>query len=309
MLAAGDGGGTLVRWRKSAGESGDLQDMRGSSGRAGGIPGGFKGGAGGVGVVGIIIALLFTFLGGGGSSAFSPDASLNNFPASPPATGGGIDASAPDPDADLKAFMTFVINDVQDSWKTSFEAAGRPYERTTLVLFSRTIGTGCGAASSETGPFYCPRDRRVYLDLAFFRELRDRFGAPGDFAQAYVIAHEVGHHVQNLLGILPEVSQRQQSDPGAANELSVRLELQADCFAGVWAHTAYQRQILESGDLEEGLTAAAAIGDDRLQQQAGQQVSRESFTHGSSEQRTRWFLNGFKGGDVASCDTFSADPL
>jgi predicted metalloprotease len=149
----------------------------------------------------------------------------------------------------------------------------------------------------------------VYLDLGFFRELRDRFGAPGDFAQAYVIAHEVGHHVQNQLGILPQVNREQRDDPSQANALSVRLELQADCFAGVWAHTAYQRQILEDGDLEEGLTAAAAIGDDRLQQQAGQQVNRESFTHGSSEQRTHWFLQGFQGGQVSSCDTFSADPL
>ena len=205
--------------------------------------------------------------------------------------------------------MKFVIRDVQDSWATSFAAAGKPYERTTLVLFNGGVNTGCGAASAATGPFYCPNDRRVYLDLGFFRELRDRFGAPGDFAQAYVIAHEVGHHVQNLLDILPQVNEAQRQHPDQANELSVRLELQADCLAGVWAHTAYQRQILEDGDLEEGLTAAAAIGDDRIQSQAGQRVNRESFTHGSSEQRTRWFLAGFKGGEVASCDTFSADPL
>ena len=202
-----------------------------------------------------------------------------------------------------------MIGDVQDAWTGIFSGAGRDYERTTLVLFNGGVNTGCGAASSATGPFYCPNDRRVYLDLGFFRELRDRFGAPGDFAQAYVIAHEVGHHVQNLLGILPQVNEEQQRNPSQANELSVRLELQADCFAGVWAHTAYQRQILEDGDLEEGLTAAAAIGDDRIQSQAGQRVDRESFTHGSSEQRTRWFLKGFEGGDVASCDTFSADPL
>ena len=298
-----------MKWRRSAGESADVQDMRGSRGRSGGMPGGFKGGVGGVGVVGVIIALLITFLGGGGASGFAPDAGLDNFPASPEAAGQGIDAGSPDPDADLKAFMTFVIGDVQDAWVGVFSGAGRRYERTTLVLFNGGVRTGCGAASSATGPFYCPNDRRVYLDLGFFRELRDRFGAPGDFAQAYVIAHEVGHHVQNVLGILPEVSREQQRDPGRANELSVRLELQADCFAGVWAHTAYQRQILEDGDLEEGLTAAAAIGDDRIQSQSGRRVDRESFTHGSSEQRTRWFLRGFEGGDVASCDTFSADPL
>ena len=298
-----------MKWRRSAGQSGDMQDMRGSTGRSGGIPGGFKGGAGGVGIVAVIVAILFSVLGGGGASGFSPDAGLNNFPTAPEATGQGIDASSPDPDADLKAFMKFVIGDVQDAWVGIFSGAGRQYERTTLVLFNGGVNTGCGAASSATGPFYCPNDRRVYLDLAFFRELRDRFGAPGDFAQAYVIAHEVGHHVQNLLGILPQVNEEQQRNPRDANALSVRLELQADCFAGVWAHTAYQRQILEDGDLEEGLTAAAAIGDDRLQSQAGQQVNRESFTHGSSEQRTRWFLTGFENGDVASCDTFSADPL
>ena len=298
-----------MKWRRSAGESGDMQDMRSSRGRSGGMPGGFKGGVSGVGVVGVIIALLITFLGGGGASGFAPDAGLDNFPASPEAAAPGIDASSPDPDADLKAFMKFVIGDVQDAWVGIFSGAGRRYERTTLVLFNGGVRIGCGAASSATGPFYCPNDRRVYLDLGFFRELRDRFGAPGDFAQAYVIAHEVGHHVQNVLGILPEVNREQQRNPGQANELSVRLELQADCFAGVWAHTAYQRQILEDGDLEEGLTAAAAIGDDRIQSRAGRRVDRESFTHGSSEQRTRWFLRGFEDGDVASCDTFSADPL
>ncbi len=299
-----------MRWRRSAGDSDDLQDLRGSTGRSGRrVPGGVAGGAGGLGVVGVIIALVVTFLSGGGASGFTPDATLDNFPPSSQATGPGIDANSPDPDADIKAFMKFVINDVQDSWRTAFAGAGRQYERTTLVLFNGGVRTGCGAASSETGPFYCPNDRRVYLDLGFFRELRDRFGAPGDFAQAYVIAHEVGHHVQNVLGILPQVSAAQRDDPGRANELSVRLELQADCFAGVWAHTAYQRQILENGDLEEGLTAAAAIGDDRIQSQSGRRVDRESFTHGSSEQRTRWFLKGFQGGQVASCDAFSADSL
>ena len=300
-----------MRWRKGpAGDGDDLQDMRGTTGGGGGMrmPGGLAGGAGGIGIVGVIVVLLFTLLGGG-SSAFAPDASLDEYPSSPPAQGQGIDASAPDPDADLTAFMRFVINDVQDAWVGIFAGAGGRYERTTLVLFTGGVGTGCGAASSATGPFYCPVDRKVYLDLGFFRELRDRFGAPGDFAQAYVIAHEVAHHIQNQLGILPQVNQEQRDDPSQANALSVRLELQADCLAGVWALSAYQRRILEDGDLEEGLTAAAAIGDDRLQQQAGQAVNRESFTHGSSEQRTRWFLEGFQGGQVASCDTFGADPL
>jgi predicted metalloprotease len=298
-----------MRWRKSAGDDGDMQDVRGSTGRAGGIPGGVRGGIGGVGIVGVIIVILFSVLGGGGAANFAPDAGLDNFPQAPEATGEGIGADGPDPDADLTAFMKFVIRDVQDAWVGIFAGAGTQYERTTLVLFNGGVGTGCGAASAATGPFYCPVDQRVYLDLGFFRELRDRFGAPGDFAQAYVIAHEVGHHVQNLLGILPDVNQEQQRNPSQANDLSVRLELQADCFAGTWAHTAYQRQILEDGDLEEGLTAAAAIGDDRIQSQAGQRINRESFTHGSSDQRTRWFLKGFEGGDVSSCDAFSADSL
>ncbi len=299
-----------MKWRKSAGDSGDLEDLRGSTGRrTGGMPGGVKGGVGGLGIVGVIIAVLFSVLGGGGSANFTPDAGLESFPDAPQASGQSFDETAPDPDADLKAFMKFVIGDVQKAWTGIFEGAGEQYPATTLVLFNGGVRTGCGVASSDTGPFYCPADRRVYLDLGFFRELRDRFGAPGDFAQAYVIAHEVGHHVQNVLGILPQVNQAQQDNPGQANELSVRLELQADCFAGIWAHTAYQRQILEDGDLEEGLTAAAAIGDDRIQSQAGQRVDRESFTHGSSEQRTRWFLKGFESGEVPSCDTFSADSL
>ncbi len=295
-----------MKWRRTGGDGGDLEDLRGSTSRGTGrMPGGLAGGAGGLGIVGVIIALLITFMGGGGAAGFTPDASLDGFPQAPQANGPSFDESAPDPDADLKAFMRFVIDDVQDAWTGIFAEAGEQFPRTTLVLFNGGVRTGCGAATSDTGPFYCPADQRVYLDLGFFRELRDRFGAPGDFAQAYVIAHEVGHHVQNVLGILPQVNQAQRDRPEEANELSVRLELQADCFAGVWGHTAYQRQILEDGDLEEGLTAAAAIGDDRIASQAGQRVNRESFTHGTSEQRTRWFLKGFQGGEVASCDTFS----
>ena len=275
----------------------------------GAYPGGLAGGAGGLGIVGVIIVLLVTFIGGGGAAGFTPDAGLDNFPQSPQASGPPFDENAPDSDADLKAFMRFVIGDVQDAWTGIFARAGEQYPRTTLVLFNGGVRTGCGAASSDTGPFYCPADRRVYLDLGFFRELRDRFGAPGDFAQAYVIAHEVGHHVQNVLGILPQVNQAQRDRPDEANELSVRLELQADCFAGVWAHSAYQRQSPRGRRPRGGPQAAAAIGDDRIASQAGQRVDRETFTHGSSEQRTRWFLKGFQGGEVASCDTFSVGEL
>jgi uncharacterized protein len=269
------------------------------------FPGGAMGkGAGGLGIVGVIVVLLFVLLGGGSSGGFGiPTPSL---PAQPAATGNEV-ANGPDPDANLKAFVAFVVHDVQNSWAKAFSAAGRQYQPTVLVLFTGGVNTACGSASSAVGPFYCPADRKVYLDLGFFRELRDRFGAPGDFAQAYVIAHEFGHHVQNLLGISDEVAQEQRRDPSKTNELSVRQELQADCLAGVWAHSAYQNNLLENGDLEEGLTAAAAVGDDRLQQQAGGSIDRESFTHGSSAQRMDWFKRGFEGGEVSSCDTFSGD--
>jgi predicted metalloprotease len=174
------------------------------------------------------------------------------------------------------------------------------------VLFTDATSSGCGHAESAMGPFYCPLDRKVYLDLGFFRELHDRFGAPGDFAQAYVVAHELGHHVQNLLGIAEQVQRLQRDNPGAANQLSVLMELQADCMAGVWAHSTQQRQILDLGDLEEGLAAAAAVGDDRIQRQATGRVAPESWTHGSSEQRMTWFRRGLETGRVDQCDTFAS---
>ncbi|MGE0027586.1 MAG: neutral zinc metallopeptidase [Thermoleophilia bacterium] len=295
-----------MKWRRTSG-SGGVEDLRGKSSGPGGIPmGRIGGGLGGAGIAGIIIALLFTFLGGGGG--FDPGTGLDQLDPTPAATQDQI-ANGPDPDANLVAFVRFVVEDVQTSWTTAFQNMGQQYEPTNLRLFRAAIRTGCGAASSATGPFYCPVDRYVYLDLGFFAELRDRFGAPGDFAQAYVIAHEYGHHVQNLLGILPEVNRRQQENPGEANELSVKLELQADCFAGVWAHSAYQQGELEQGDLEEGLTAAASVGDDRIQQAARGRVDPESFTHGTSEQRRNWFLAGFQEGDPAACNTFTASRL
>jgi predicted metalloprotease len=174
-----------------------------------------------------------------------------------------------------------------------------------MVLYEGSTQTGCGLGTEDVGPFYCPADQRIYLDLGFFRELRERFGAPGDFAQAYVIAHEWGHHIQRVLGIEADVRRAQSEDPGRANDLSIRLELQADCLAGVYAYTAEERGLLVAGDLEEGLAAAAAVGDDRIQQQSGGRIDRESWTHGSSAQRSRWFRAGFQGGEIASCDTFS----
>ncbi|HEV8336571.1 MAG TPA: neutral zinc metallopeptidase [Candidatus Polarisedimenticolia bacterium] len=202
-------------------------------------------------------------------------------------------------------FVSFVLDDVQSVWRNLLPESGRQYEDARLVLFRDAAESACGFAESATGPFYCPGDRKVYIDLGFYRELRERFGAPGDFAQAYVIAHEIGHHVQNLLGNGSEARRAQRSRPDQANDLSVRLELQADCYAGVWAHSTEQRDLLEQGDVEEGLNAAAAIGDDRLQRLGGGRVNPDAFTHGSSRQRVSWFRRGFESGRPESCDTFA----
>ena len=227
---------------------------------------------------------------------------------------GGMTAttnSRPNPALDAKEqplvqFVSFVLDDAQNQWKQILPAeAGLPYRDAKLVLFRDTVNSACGFAQSASGPFYCPADQKVYIDLGFYNELKNRFGASGDFAQAYVLTHEVGHHVQNLLGIDSKVRRAQQANPRAANDLSVRLELQADCLAGVWGHSTQQRNILEQGDVQKALTAAAAIGDDRLQRMAGRQVTPESFTHGTSQQRTQWFQAGFNSGSLSACNTFS----
>ncbi|SDS24368.1 hypothetical protein SAMN05216421_1167 [Halopseudomonas xinjiangensis] len=209
---------------------------------------------------------------------------------------------------ELTEFVSVVLADTEETWNTIFAQSGEQYREPTLVLFADRVRSACGTASAAVGPFYCPADNQVYLDLSFFRDLERQLGAPGDFAQAYVVAHEVGHHVQNLLGIGERVRQAGQGKSEAEiNELSVRQELQADCFAGVWAHAANdERDLLDPGDLDEALTAASAIGDDRLQRRAGQEVVPDSFTHGSSEQRMEWFRRGFDSGNVRECDTFSA---
>ncbi len=212
-------------------------------------------------------------------------------------------ASTPEEER-LVEFVSFVLDDAQATWDSLFRQRGRPYEHAKLVLFRDATQSACGIGQTGMGPFYCPGDERVYIDLGFYDELRSRFGAPGDFAQAYVIAHEYGHHVQNLLGINDDVRRAQQQNRDDANELSVRLELQADCFAGVWGHSTEQRQILERGDVEEGLNAAAAVGDDRIQRQTTGRVNTDSFTHGSAEQRASWFRRGFTSGDPRQCDTF-----
>ncbi len=292
-----------MRWRRSPGGSSGIEDRRGAGGGFGGrIPGGrIGGGIGGAGIVGVIVALLVVFLGGGGGRAFDVGDALEPLPAAPDAAGNVVD-DGPDQTRD---FVAFVVNDVQTAWDQIFRAGGEQYQPTRLVLFTGVVDTACGTASSASGPFYCPADQRVYLDLGFFRELERRFGAPGDFAQAYVIAHEFGHHVQNLLGIMDQVAAAQRNDPENANELSVRLELQADCLAGVWAHSAYEDNLLEEGDLDEGLNAAASVGDDRIQQQATGRIDRESFTHGSSAERQEWFRRGFDEGTIQACDTFA----
>jgi predicted metalloprotease len=280
-----------MRWRR--GGNTYIEDRRGQ--RLG--PGAAIGGLGGIGAV---IFLVLQLLSGGG---FDPG-SLDDFGSAQPDQRESL-SDAPDPDADLVDFMGFVVEDVHATWTDVFEQAGQTYRPTDLVIFEEATRTGCGIGSAQTGPFYCPADSKMYLDLSFFRELRDRFGAPGDFAQAYVIAHEAGHHVQNLLGISDAVRSEQQSNPDNANDLSVSLELQADCFAGIWGNSAFNDQLLEEGDVQEGLDAAAAIGDDRLQRQAGQRVNRESWTHGSSAQRTEWFQRGLRSGRVDDCDTFT----
>ena len=284
----------------------NIKDVRGAGGAGGGLGGGFpmpggKGGLAGGGVLGIIIVVSVILLGGnvtGGSGEGGIGGALDDLGAAAQPPSGG---DAPDPDVKLKEFASQVLDDNQQFWTTQFSAAGKQYDDAQLVLFNRPISTGgCGRASPKTGPFYCPADQSVYLDFGFFRELRTRFGAPGDFAQAYVLAHELGHHVQNLLGIEAAMRKEQQADPSRRNELSVRLELQADCLAGVWAHSTYERGVLEVGDIEEGLAAAAAVGDDRLGAR-----SPEQWTHGSSALRTKWFQLGYRGGTPKSCDTFS----
>jgi predicted metalloprotease len=297
-----------MRWKR--GQTAGIEDRRSQGGMGGFGMGGMGGGGGipipaGVGGGGALIVLLIflalQFFGGGGTSTSSGNGLDGIGPAVDP--GASVDLSN---NGDMVQFIGYVENDVNDLWQDTFQRSGEQYNRAVLVLFTGGTQSGCGAASAQTGPFYCPQDQKVYLDTDFFQELADRFGAPGDFAQAYVIAHEIGHHVQTLTGIEGQVRQLQQQDPSRQNELSVKLELQADCLAGVWAQSVYQEGDLESGDIEEGLQAASAVGDDRIQASAGVGVNPETWTHGSSEQRSQWFDKGFKSGDPSGCDTFGS---
>jgi predicted metalloprotease len=280
-----------VRWIPG-GRSQDLEDRRGGGG-GGFIPGGGKGlGLAGV-VVLLVLSLVFKrdFLGllGGGEGPASE-------------TSGEV-TSSPEEEK-LVEFVSFVLDDAQNTWDRLLPGQGATYRRAKLVLFRDAVQSACGSAEAATGPFYCPGDEKVYIDLGFYDELRRRFGAPGDFAQAYVLAHEIGHHVQRLLGTEERVREMQRHRPERADALSVRLELQADCYAGIWANSTARRDLLEHGDTEEAMSAAAAVGDDRIQRMGGGTVHPEAFTHGSAQERTHWFQEGFNSGRPDACDTF-----
>jgi predicted metalloprotease len=296
-----------MRWQLGR-RSQNIEDRRGDPMARGfplprGIPmsrGARRGGLGGLGL--IILFLVMLFFGVDPRLLFQGGTTTDIPYSEAPGT-------VPPADDEAAQFVATVLGYTEDTWRELFKQMGRTYREPTLVLFSGQVGSACGFAQAAMGPFYCPADEKVYVDLSFYQELRERFGAPGDFAQAYVIAHEVGHHVQNQLGIAEQVQNaRQQADESQANALSVMMELQADCFAGVWAnHTEQAQQILEQGDIEEGLNAAAAIGDDRIQKQTQGYVVPDAFTHGSSAQRVHWFREGLDSGDVQACDTFNAD--
>lgn len=272
---------------KDEGRSSNLEDRRGFGGRAGM-------GIGGTAVL-LVLSLVF------GHNFF------NDVPATTANQSNGAlapaDSAREEPEVH---FVSFVLNDAQRTWATILPKYGATYHDAGLVLFRNATDTGCGTGQTAMGPFYCPLDEKVYIELAFYDELKTKFGASGDFAQAYVIAHELGHHVQKILGTDAKVRRAQQADPRSANALSVRMELQADCFAGVWGHDTQERNVLQQGDIEEGLNAAASVGDDRIQQRTRGRVNMDSFTHGSAAQRASWFKKGFDSGDPRSCDTFSS---
>jgi uncharacterized protein len=288
-----------MRWTPG-GTSDDIEDRRDDSGGGGG-GGGFNIGGGHIGIGGLVILLVLSFV------------FKRNFLSLAGVGGGGgapTQVSQPDTAQDqreqpLVQFVSFVLDDTQKTWTQILTAQGIQYRHAKLVLFRDSIDSACGTAQTASGPFYCPGDEKVYIDLGFYDELRQRFGVPGQFAQAYVLAHEIGHHIQKLVGIEQKVRASQQRNPGTANRLSVALELQADCFAGVWGHSTDQRKLLDPGEVKEGLDAAAAVGDDRLQRMAGRNVNPESFTHGSSQQRMDWFQKGFTTGDMTACNTFA----
>ena len=281
-----------MRWTPG-GESSNIEDRRGQGG--GFLPGGGRG----VGIGGAVVLLVLSLIFG---RDFVTGSTTTDNTGTPVAANGEVSQSPAE--ERLVQFVSFVLDDVQNTWRSILSDRHVPYQDAKLVLFRDMTQSGCGAAQSAMGPFYCPLDQKVYVDLGFYDELQRRFGAPGDFAEAYVLAHELGHHVQHLLGIDAQARRMQREDPANANAVSVRLELQADCFAGIWGHTTEQRRILQQGDVEEGLNAAAAVGDDRLQRQTTGHVNAETFTHGTSAQRTSWFKRGLTSGQIEACDTF-----
>jgi len=296
-----------MRWTPG-GNSDDVEDRRDESGDGGGGGGGFGFGGIHLGIGGTIIVLLlslvfkrdfFALLGGGQSVMPGQTQGQTQRQVDPQRNAQRDAAEQP-----TVQFISFVLDDVQKNWASILQEQGVPYRHAKLVLYRDLISSGCGRAESATGPFYCPEDEKVYIDLGFYDELKQRFGAPGQFAQAYVLAHELGHHVQNLLGIERKVHALQEQNPSSANPLSVKMELQADCFAGIWAKSTDQRHLLEAGDVDSALGAAAAVGDDRLQKMATGHVSPDSFTHGSSAQRTQWFQKGMTEGTIEACNTF-----
>jgi predicted metalloprotease len=288
-----------MRWTPG-GTSDDIEDRRDESGGGGGGFGfgGMRLGLGGL-VILFVLSLIFkqnffALLGGGGASSTGSSVA------------GPRDTARDEAEKPLVQFVSFVLDDTQKTWEQLLpQQAGVPYRHAKLVLFRNYTQSGCGGAESATGPFYCPADEKVYIDLGFYDELKQRFGAPGEFAQAYVLAHEVGHHIQKLTGVERQVRQLQQSSPQSGNRLSVMMELQADCLAGVWAHSTQQRGLLERSDVESALGAAAAVGDDHIQKMTRGQVQPETFTHGSSEQRMHWFTQGLTSGSIAGCNTFA----
>lgn len=290
-----------MRWTPG-GMSSDVEDDRGNSGGFGGF-GGF--GRVPLGIGGLIVLGVLSLLTGKNFLAF-----FTGGPSPSTQTSGEADRSAapvqqtPQESREVQ-FVSWVLDDVQHTWDSVLpRQTGKPYRHAKLVLFRDAVQSGCGTAQAATGPFYCPDDEKVYIDLSFYDQLRDQFGAPGEFAQAYVIAHEIGHHVQKILGIEAQVRRAQGQDPRMQNPLSVGLELQADCFAGVWGHTTEQRNIIDQADIAQGLHAASAIGDDRLQRMSQGYVTPDTFTHGTSTQREHWFNTGLEQGAVSSCDTF-----
>ena len=285
-----------MRWRGERG-SDNIEDRRGMS------TGAKVGGIGGLGLVAVVVVSMFL--------GVDPSTVLQGLSVMRQTSLSVSQNNALPMNDDMKKFVAVVLGETEDVWQETFSKSGRTYKPPKLVLFSGTVESACGMAGSATGPFYCPGDQKVYLDLSFFEELRTRFGVSGDFAQAYVIAHEVGHHVQTLLGITQKINERQsRGSKTESNRLSVMVELQADCLAGVWANqTEKNRHVLESGDVEEALNAASSVGDDRIQKSSRGYVVPDAFTHGSSEQRVRWFKNGLENGNVQSCNTFQASQL